>query len=253
MDIVAHPLVAIILVYGDLGDDAYADGRADHLHRGLCPRQGLQDRRPHRQHVLPRDHRRRLPLPPSTKSASAGCSRRTSCWQLRTGRTERRPPSTAKAYEIVDHTHRRDRRRRRRRVAGHRRLLSDGLADRLHPGLPDPLIPWRRRAASPQRSATWARTTGAGTCTTRSRGRIGSAIRTRSSICAATPRPRSTNSAHWGVFASPHRGGQDLPAALRRHDDQLRQRHRATRTRRRRLHRPCDPAHPLRTGWLAIR
>ena len=52
VDIVAHPLVAIILVLADLGDDAYADGRADH-HRGLCPRQGLQDRRPHRQHVLP--------------------------------------------------------------------------------------------------------------------------------------------------------------------------------------------------------
>ena len=34
------------------------------------------------------------------------------------------------------------------------------------------------------RSATWAKTTGAGTCTTRSRVRTGSATRTRSNTCA---------------------------------------------------------------------
>ena len=52
----------------------------------------------------------------------------------------------------------------------------------------------RRRAASRPRSATWATTTGAGTCTTPSRGRTGSATRTPSSICAATRRRRSTSS-----------------------------------------------------------
>ena len=45
-----------------------------------------------------------------------------------------------------------------------------------------------------------------------------------------------------------HRGRQDLPAPLRRHDHQLRQGHRAAHLRRRRPHRPRHPAHPLRPG-----
>ena len=45
-----------------------------------------------------------------------------------------------------------------------------------------------------------------------------------------------------------HRRGQDLPAPLRRHDHRFRQGHRAAHLRRRRPHRPCDPAHALRPG-----
>ena len=52
----------------------------------------------------------------------------------------------------------------------------------------------RRKAASRPRSATCTRTTGAGTCTTPSRGRTGSATRTRSSTWSSTRRTRSTSS-----------------------------------------------------------
>ena len=45
-----------------------------------------------------------------------------------------------------------------------------------------------------------------------------------------------------------HRGRQDLPAPVRRHDHRLRQGHRAAHLRRRRPHRPRDPAHALRPG-----
>src|SRR5581483_8538879 len=44
------------------------------------------------------------------------------------------------------------------------------------------------------RSATWARTTGAGICTTLSRDRTGSAIRTLLNICVATRLRRFTSS-----------------------------------------------------------
>ena len=54
--------------------------------------------------------------------------------------------------------------------------------------------PSRRRAASAPPSATWARTTGTGTCTTRSRARTSSATRTRSSSCAARRPRRCTSS-----------------------------------------------------------
>ena len=53
---------------------------------------------------------------------------------------------------------------------------------------------WRRRAASARRSATCPRTTGSGTCTTRSRAPTGWATRTRSSTCAGWRRRSSTSS-----------------------------------------------------------
>ena len=52
---------------------------------------------------------------------------------------------------------------------------------------------------------------------------------------------------HYGVPFSPHRRGQDLPAALRRPHHRIRRRPRgAAHLRRRRPHRPRDPAHALR-------
>ena len=92
-----------------------------------------------------------------------------------------------------------------RRGGGRRRRLGPARGGRLQRGRParPPASPrcsrpartrWRRRAASRPRSATWARTTGAGTCTTPSRAPTGSATRTRSNICAARRPPRSTSS-----------------------------------------------------------
>src|ERR1700722_15408735 len=55
-------------------------------------------------------------------------------------------------------------------------------------------IPSQPKAASPPRSATCIRTTGAGICTTPSRGRTGWGTRTPSNIWCATRPRRSTNS-----------------------------------------------------------
>ena len=71
---------------------------------------------------------------------------------------------------------------------------------------------------SPHRSATWARTTGAGTCTIRSRAPTGSATRTRSNICAARHLQAVYRTRALRRAVQPHRGRQDLPARLRRHD-----------------------------------
>ena len=51
-----------------------------------------------------------------------------------------------------------------------------------------------------------------------------------------------------GRAVLPHRGGQDLSAPVRRHDDRLRQGRRAAHLRRRRPHRARHPAHALRPG-----
>ncbi len=72
-------------------------------------------------------------------------------------------------------------------------------------------IPSRRRAASPPRSAIWARTTGAGTCTTPSRGPTGSATRTPSNICAATRRTRSTS---WSIGACRSRAARKTARSI---------------------------------------
>src|SRR6185437_5813624 len=54
--------------------------------------------------------------------------------------------------------------------------------------------PSRLKGALPLRSAIWAMTSGAGTCTTPSKGRTGSATRMRSNICAARRFPRFMSS-----------------------------------------------------------
>ena len=53
---------------------------------------------------------------------------------------------------------------------------------------------WQRKAASTRRLATWRRTTGATTCTTRSRAPTGSATRTPFSTCVARRRRQSSSS-----------------------------------------------------------
>ena len=58
---------------------------------------------------------------------------------------------------------------------------------------------WRRKAGSPQRSAIWAPTTGAGTCMTRSRAPTGWATRTLSNICAATRPTAVYELEHFGL------------------------------------------------------
>ena len=58
---------------------------------------------------------------------------------------------------------------------------------------------------------------------------------------------------HWGVPFSRTRGWQDLPARVRRHDDGLRQGHRAAHLRGRRPHRPRHAAHHVRPGAAARR
>src|SRR6266480_4677031 len=63
----------------------------------------------------------------------------------------------------------------------------------------------RRRAALPPRSATWARTTGAGTCTTPSKAPTGWATRMPSNICAAALRRRCTS---WSIGAYRSRGAR---------------------------------------------
>ena len=100
---------------------------------------------------------------------------------------------------------RRGRGRRRRLGPARGAGLRPGRAeDRLrHQGLPDPLAhrggPGRHLRRARQHGR---RTTGAGTCTTPSRGRTGWATRTPSNTCAATRRPRSTS---WSTGACPSR------------------------------------------------
>ena len=90
------------------------------------------------------------------------------------------------------HLRRGRRRRRRRGTARHARAGAKRVCRR--PASPRcfrrAVTRSRRRAASAPRSATWARTTGAGTCTTPSRAPTGSATRTRSSSCARKRPPR---------------------------------------------------------------
>ena len=147
------------------------------------------------------------------------------------------------------HVRRRRRRRRRRGLARQRRLRASGPADRLHhQSVPDPLA----HGGGARRHFRLARQYGA--------GRLALAhVRHRQGLRLArrpgrdrVPLPQRAGG---GLRARPlgravlaHRGGQDLPAPVRRHDHRLRQGHRAAHLRGRRPHRPRDPAHALRPG-----
>ena len=103
----------------------------------------------------------------------------------------------ADAYKIIDHTY--DAVVVGAGGSGLRATMGvaeNGPQDRLHhQGLPDPQ-PHRRGAGRHRREPRQhgRRTIGPGTCTTPSRAPTGSATRTRSNICAARRRPRSTSS-----------------------------------------------------------
>ena len=147
------------------------------------------------------------------------------------------------------HVRRRRRRRRRRGLARQRRLRAGGPAHRLHhQGVPDPLA--HRRGAG--RHFRLARQYGAGRLAlAHVRHRQGLRLarrpgRHRISLPQRARRGLRTRPLGRAVLA--HRGRQDLPAPVRRHDHRLRQGHRAAHLRRRRPHRPRHPAHALRPG-----
>ena len=102
-----------------------------------------------------------------------------------------------------------------------------------------------RRAASAPRSATWARTTGTGTCTTPSRARdyLGDQDAIEF-MCREAPRSgvRARALRH---AVRPQRRRHDLPAPVRRPHGELRREAGAARLRRGRPHRPRDAAHAL--------
>ena len=138
-------------------------------------------------------------------------------------------------------------RRRRLRPARRARLQRGRAEDRLHhQGLPDPLA--HRRGAGRHRRL--ARQHG--------RGRLALAhVRHRQGLRLAR-RPgrdrvsvpqragRRLRARALGPAVLAHRGRQDLPAPVRRHDHPLRQGHRATHLRGRRPHRPRHAAHAVR-------
>ena len=138
-------------------------------------------------------------------------------------------------------------RRRRLGPARHARRQRGGAEDRLHhQGLPDPLAHGRR----PGRHRRLARQHG--------RGRLALAhVRHRQGVGLARRPGRHRISLPRGAGGGlraralrpavlAHRGRQDLPAPLRRHDHPFRRGHRAAHLRRRRPHRPRHAAHALR-------
>ena len=124
-----------------------------------------------------------------------------------------------------------------------------GLRDRLHlQGVPDPLA--HRGGAG--RHFRLARQYGAGRLAlahVRHRQGLGLARRPgRDRISVPQRARRRLRARTLGRAVLAHRGGQDLPAPVRRHDDRIRQGHRAAHLRRRRPHRPRHAAHALRPG-----
>ena len=105
-----------------------------------------------------------------------------------------------------------------------------------------------RKAALPPRSATWARTIGAGTCTTPSRAPTGSAIRTPSNICAAMLPTAVYELEHYGVPFSRTEDGKIYQRPFGGMTTGLRRRPAgAAHVRRRGPHRARDAAHALRS------
>ena len=125
-----------------------------------------------------------------------------------------------------------------------------GLAHRLHhQGVPDPLA-HRRGAGRHLRRARQhgRRTTGAGTCTTPSRGRTGSATRTRSSISCRNAPAAVYELEHWGVPFSRTEDGKIYQRPFGGMTTDYGKGTGAAHLRRRRPHRPRHPAHALRPG-----
>ena len=220
-------------------------------HRRLCPgpraRMGAD-----RQHVAsPRCWR----SPASTRccaSASFEVNRRGRDIAMATnGSTAQGAPALGgKAYPITDHTF--DVVVVGAGGAGLRASVGcaqAGLQDRLHlEGVPDPLAHGRgagrhfglARQHGPRRLAL---------AHVRHRQGLGLARRPgRDRISVPQRAGRGLRARPLGRAVLAHRGRQDLSAPVRRHDDRFRQGHRAAHLRRRRPHRPRDPAHALRPG-----
>ena len=107
------------------------------------------------------------------------------------------------------------------------------------------LTRWPRRAASPPRSATWVPDNWQWHLYDTVKGSDWLGDLDAMEYLAARRRPPSTSWSITGAVLA-HQGGQDLSAAVRRHDHEFRRRaRRAAHLRRRRPDRPRDPAHAV--------
>jgi hypothetical protein len=97
-----------------------------------------------------------------------------------------------------------------------------------------------------QRSATWVKMTGAGTCMTPSRDRTGWATRTAIEYLCRNAPEAVYELEHFGMPFSRTEEGKIYQRAFGGMTKQVRQGHRAAHLRRRRPHRPCHAAHALR-------
>ena len=135
--IISHPLVAIVLILAVISVTNHMRLGMQIDHRGLRARQGLQDRRHHRQQFLRGDHRGRLPLrdpqgqprpDPGLRSFSHG------------SRNEWRRRERQGLHDRRSHLRRGGRGRGRRGPSRHGRLLAGRPSHRLHhQGVPDAL------------------------------------------------------------------------------------------------------------------
>ncbi len=94
--------------------------------------------------------------------------------------------------------------------------------------------------------AIWARTSGNGTCTTPSRGRTGWVTQDAIEYLVRNAPKAGLRAGTLGRAVLAHRRRQDLPASVRRHDQELRRRPCAAHLCRRRPYRPRHPAYAVR-------
>ena len=204
-----------------------------------------------RQHLLLRRGRRS-----PRSSPSSNCHSESEAMASNGASNGAAPAVNGRAYPIDGPHLRRGRRRRRRRgPARHGRLRRGGPA--APPASPRcsrrARTPSRRRAASPPRSATWARTTGAGTCTTPSRAPTGSATRTRSNIMCREAPAAVYELEHYGVPFSRTEDGKIYQRPFGGMTTHYGKGTGAAHLRRRRPHRPRHAAHAVRPVAAALR
>ena len=216
----------------------------DYVH-GEMPKLALA----HGQHLL-RGRGRRWPAP----SPSSSCRSECDAWPTNGSNGSGAPSVNGRAYPIEDHTY--DVVVVGAGGAGLRAAVGcseAGLQDRLHhQGVPDPLA--HGRGAGRHRGL--ARQHGRGRLAlahVRHRQGVGLARRPgRDRISLPQRAGRRLRARALGRAVLAHRGRQDLPAPVRRHDHALRQGHRAAHLRRRRPHRPRHAAHAVRPGAAAF-
>ena len=108
--------------------------------------------------------------------------------------------------------------------------------------------PSRRRAASPPRSATWARTTGAGTCTTPSRASDWLGDQDAIEYMCRNAPEAVYELEHWGVPFSRTEDGKIYQRPFGGMTTHYGKGTGAAHLRRRRPHRPRHAAHDVRPG-----